>query len=88
LNDTDARAIIPTSDEGFLIVGFTHSFGSTGNGYLIKITMEEPEPEPEPEPEEKTETKGPVPGFPIWSIGLALLVFSLILQKENITKKF
>jgi len=31
-----------TSDGGFILVGMTWSFGASGNGYLIKITMEEP----------------------------------------------
>jgi len=31
-----------TSDGGYILVGFTWSFGAGGNGYLIKITMEPP----------------------------------------------
>lgn len=31
-----------TSDGGYILAGFTWSFGASGNGYLIKITMEQP----------------------------------------------
>ena len=33
-----------TSDGGYILVGFTWSFGSSGNGYLIKITMQQRAP--------------------------------------------
>ena len=49
--------IIPTSDDGYIIAGFTWSFGTSGNGYLIKLTLEEPESEPETTQETETETE-------------------------------
>ena len=68
--------IEPTSDGGYILVGFTWSFGASGNGYLIKITMEEPEPEQEPE-----EQSTGIPGFPIITLMIGLLVFLLITRR-------
>jgi hypothetical protein len=42
----------------------------------------DPETEPEPEPEPKQESSGGISGFPVLSIGLALLVFSLFYKKR------
>ena len=68
--------IEPTSDGGYVLVGFTWSFGSGGNGYLIKITMEEPEPEPEPE-----EEPSGIPGFPIIAVLIGLVLFFLVTRR-------
>ena len=81
-----------TSDDGFILVGFTWSYGQGGNGYLIKITMDEPEPEPEPEPEVEPEPEpepesepeqeaepGGIPGYPINAVIIGLIVFFLVL---------
>jgi len=84
--------IVPTSDDGYILVGFTWSFGSTGNGYLIKITMEEPGSEPEAEPEEITEPEpeetapepeeepGGIPGFSMTAISIGLLLFAIVVS--------
>ncbi len=72
--------IHPTSDDGFILVGFTWSFGSSGNGYLIKITMDEPEPEPEPEQEEAS---GGIPGFPMGAIALGVMIGAVVLFAMN-----
>jgi hypothetical protein len=64
--------IIPTSDEGYILVGFTWSFGSGGNGYLIKITMDEPEPELQGE-------QGGIPGFSMTSVLIGLILIALVL---------
>ena len=87
--------IVPTSDDGFILVGFTWSFGQGGNGYLIKITMDEPEPEPEPEPEvepepepepesepEQEEPRG-IPGFPLGAITLGVMIGVVVLFAMN-----
>ncbi|MCK5670218.1 hypothetical protein KAI10_02450, partial [Candidatus Bathyarchaeota archaeon] len=84
--------IVPTSDDGYILVGFTWSFGSTGNGYLIKITMEEPGPEPEAEPEEITEPEpeetappaeeepGGIPGFSMTARSIGILLFAIVVS--------
>lgn len=88
--------VIPTSDEGYILAGFTWSFGPSGNGYLIKITLDEPqqepepeaEPEPEPEPEHETEpeqeeSSGEIPGFPIFSVAIGLIASSIVLLNKR-----
>ena len=47
----------------------------------------EPQPEPEPEPEEES-SGGGIPGFPVWSIVIALLTLSFILNKKINTRLF
>ena len=84
--------IIPTSDDGYIIAGFTWSFGTSGNGYLIKLTLEEPESEPETtqetetEPEvetEQEESSGGIPGFQVYSIALGLVAASLVFLRKR-----
>jgi len=42
-----AFKIVATSDDGFVIAGRTWSFGTSGDAYMVKITMEEPDlPDP------------------------------------------
>jgi hypothetical protein len=82
--------ILPTSDDGYILVGFTWSFGAGGNGYLIKITMDEPEPESEPEPEvesepepepepEQEEASSGIPGFSVNSVLIGLILIALVM---------
>jgi hypothetical protein len=78
--------VIPTSDDGYILAGFTWSFGSSGNGYLIKITLDEPQPEPEPEAEPEPETEpdqeepsGGIPGFSLFSVSIGLIASSFVL---------
>lgn len=93
-----AYEIIPTSDGEYVFAGFTWSFGSSGNGYLIKITLEEPEPEPEPEtasetesetepePEvepEQEESSGGIPGFQVLPVAIGLIAASLVLSRKR-----
>jgi len=88
--------IIPTSDDGYIIAGFTWSFGTSGNGYLIKLTLEEPESEPETTQETETETEtepevepeqeessGGIPGFQVYSIALGLVAASLVFLRKR-----
>ena len=88
--------VIPTSDGGYITAGFTWSFGASGNGYLIKITLEEPESEPEttPETEPETETEpevepeqeestGGIPGFQVFSVVIGLVAVSLVLLRKR-----
>jgi hypothetical protein len=85
-----------TSDGGYILVGFTWSYGPAGNGYLIKITMEEPEPISETDTTDTTETEESsettdttdettedakgIPSFPISSILFGLMIVVLLFE--------
>jgi hypothetical protein len=75
--------IVSTSDGGYILAGFTWSFGSTGNGYLMKITTGElPSPSPEPSPSPGGGTSA-IPGFSIVSLVIGLILISFILLKRK-----
>jgi len=72
-----------TSDGGYIIAGYSYTFGSGGcNVYLVKVGPQgDPHsPEPTPEPTAEPEQKG-IPGFPILAIVIGLFLSLLILKK-------
>jgi hypothetical protein len=51
--------------------------------------LEKPIVDPEPDPDEDTSNGGPIiPGFPVWSIGVSILIISLILRKKYFNLRF
>ena len=73
----NGRSVQLTGDGGYVVVGRTWNMGAWGDVYLVKLGYDVAPDEPD-EPEEP-EKKGGIPGFPLESLVLGIVVSAVVL---------